>query len=285
VALLKKLVADFPQQTQFRDSLALTYNNLGDLLHATNRDEEAETAFRDALAMQKQLAEAFPKQPDFRRVLALNHYNLAALLHKVKRPKDAAAALHEALAIQEQLTADFPKVPDYQNDLGNTLRNLAILHSSQREFARALSFIERARPYRQAALKASPTSVVFRQNHRDDLTAQADIYLGMSDHARLATTANELARFGFDPVNDTYDAACYLCHCVTLAGKDAQFAEVKRKELAQSYADRAVALLAQAVARGYKDAAHMKKDTDLDPLRAREDFKKLLADLDRKVKK
>ena len=30
---------------------------------------------------------------------------------------------------------------------------------------------------------------------------------------------------------------------------------------------------------GYQDAAHMAKDTDLDPLRSRDDFKKLLAEL------
>ena len=46
------------------------------------------------------------------------------------------------------------------------------------------------------------------------------------------------------------------------------------------YADRAMELLQQAVNAGYKDAAHMKKDTDLDPLREREDFKKLLAELE-----
>ena len=39
-------------------------------------------------------------------------------------------------------------------------------------------------------------------------------------------------------------------------------------------------LLQKAVKAGYKDAAHMKKDPDLDPLRAREDFKKLLAELE-----
>ena len=39
-------------------------------------------------------------------------------------------------------------------------------------------------------------------------------------------------------------------------------------------------LLTLARAAGYKDAAQMKKDTDLDPLRAREDFKKLLAELE-----
>ena len=37
----------------------------------------------------------------------------------------------------------------------------------------------------------------------------------------------------------------------------------------------------KAVKAGYKDAADMKKDTDLDPLSAREDFKKLMAELER----
>jgi hypothetical protein len=33
---------------------------------------------------------------------------------------------------------------------------------------------------------------------------------------------------------------------------------------------------------GDRNAAHMAKDTDLDPLRGREDFKKLIADLEKK---
>jgi len=44
-------------------------------------------------------------------------------------------------------------------------------------------------------------------------------------------------------------------------------------------ANRAVALLQQAVAKGYKDAEHVKKDTDLKALRERDDFKKLVAKL------
>ena len=40
-----------------------------------------------------------------------------------------------------------------------------------------------------------------------------------------------------------------------------------------------MAMLRAAVATGYKDAEHMKKDKDLDPLRQREDFKKQLAEL------
>ena len=38
------------------------------------------------------------------------------------------------------------------------------------------------------------------------------------------------------------------------------------------------------VSKGYKAVAHMKKDTDLDPLRQRDDFRKLVADLEGKGK-
>ena len=45
------------------------------------------------------------------------------------------------------------------------------------------------------------------------------------------------------------------------------------------YADRAMEMLRQAVKAGFKDAANMQQDKDLDPLREREDFKTLLAAL------
>lgn len=70
-----------------------------------------------------------------------------------------------------------------------------------------------------------------------------------------------------------------------LAEKDTQLPAAKRRDLAHSYADRAMALLRQAVAKGYKDAAHLKKDKDLDPLRSRPDFQKLLAELEQKKAK
>jgi tetratricopeptide (TPR) repeat protein len=47
-------------------------------------------------------------------------------------------------------------------------------------------------------------------------------------------------------------------------------------------AKRAVALLQQAVARGFRDTEYMRKDNDLKALRERDDFKKLLAELEMK---
>lgn len=50
--------------------------------------------------------------------------------------------------------------------------------------------------------------------------------------------------------------------------------------LAKEEADRAKALLKQAVAAGYQDVAHLKKDKDLDELRERVNFKTLVAKLE-----
>jgi tetratricopeptide (TPR) repeat protein len=70
------------------------------------------------------------------------------------------------------------------------------------------------------------------------------------------------------PADEWYDIACvYAVASGKVAGKE------------REYADRAVALLRRAVQAGYRDAAHMSNDTDLDTLRGREDFKELLAEL------
>ena len=54
----------------------------------------------------------------------------------------------------------------------------------------------------------------------------------------------------------------------------------KAADKKQEYADRAIELLHKAIKPGYHDAAHMAKDKDLDGLRERDDFKKLLAELE-----
>ncbi len=74
-----------------------------------------------------------------------------------------------------------------------------------------------------------------------------------------------------DWVDDGYNLACILS---IGSGK---FAD-KKKE----YADRAIEYLQAAVQMGYKDFAHINEDKDLDPLRNRDDFKKLIADMEKK---
>ena len=72
--------------------------------------------------------------------------------------------------------------------------------------------------------------------------------------------------------------------CIPIAAKHQMLDDQQREESAQFYTDAALKLLRDAVSKGYKDVAHMKKDTDLDPLRQRDDFQELVAELEGKGK-
>ena len=106
----------------------------------------------------------------------------------------------------------------------------------------------------------------------------------MLDQSGALQAAQKLRDLGWDPPGNAYDAGCELALCIPIVEKDDQLDAAKRQAAVQFYGDQAMAMLRQAVEKGYKNAAHMKKDTDLDPLRKREDFKKLVAELEKTAK-
>jgi uncharacterized protein YciW len=74
-----------------------------------------------------------------------------------------------------------------------------------------------------------------------------------------------------------------LCGCARVCALAAAAVEGD-PELQAQYAARAVELLRQASARGYKDIARLKDDPDLGALRSRPDFHRLLGQLEAKAK-
>lgn len=103
---------------------------------------------------------------------------------------------------------------------------------------------------------------------------RADALARSGEHARATAEAELLA----EPANAlkevVYDAACI--YSLSSAGVSSN------AQLAERYAARAVELLRRASQKGFRDVKHIEKDSDLDSLRQREDFKKLLAELQSK---
>jgi tetratricopeptide (TPR) repeat protein len=219
--------------------------------------------------------------PEYRRDLAQIHTNLGILLKDTGRPKEAEAAYRDALELQKALAAQLPNVPDHQNDVGNTLDEMAELARRRKDYPAARRLLEEAEPYLKKALDANPRHPFYREVYSDTRRVLAATLLELGDHAGAAEAAADLARVAFDPAGDAYKAAGFLSRCIALAAKDAKLPEARRPELAREYADRALAALRQAVAGGHRDAAQLRKDPALDPLRDRADFKKLLADLEK----
>jgi tetratricopeptide (TPR) repeat protein len=278
----KSLVAEFPTVPEYQRWLALGYNERGIVLAQTGQLQAAEEAHRHALPILSKLASEFPAWFLYRVSLGYSHVDLGDTLRKSGRPMDAEASYRQALAVHRALAADLPKEPACAYALARTLLHLATLQNETHQHAEARRLLEEARPYHRLALQWKPDSPRYRDAFRSNRQAMCDALLGLLDHAAAAAEAEEIARLGYDPAGHASNAACCLSRCAPLAATDANLPEAQRHELARRYADRAMALLGQAVQTGWKDVAVLKNDTALDPLRARQDFQELLAGLEQK---
>jgi serine/threonine protein kinase/tetratricopeptide (TPR) repeat protein len=278
LAIRKQLAADFPSRPDFRRQLAGSLNNLGGLFGTAGRLKEAEAAFVEALSVFKQLVTEFPTRVEFRLGLATSHNNLGGVHLALGRLKDAEAAYLQALTVRKQLSERFPNVPDLRNDVAATLANLSLSCNQRREFRTAKKYLDEAMLHHRAALDASPRNPAYRLSYRTSLTALVAASAGLRDRPAALRAAEKIRDLGWDAPGDAYNAACALSLCIPIVRKDEEATREDRDKGVEFYGVQAMAMLRHAVSKGFKDVAHMEKDTDLDSLRGREDFKKLVAE-------
>jgi eukaryotic-like serine/threonine-protein kinase len=282
VNIQKQLATDFPNQPEYRQELARSHTNRGDLLGAMGRLPEVEQDFNQVVSIYKELVADFPNQPEFRQELAKIHNSRGLLLTETGRLQDAEKDFDQALSIQKQLTADFPNKPDLRNDLAWTCVGLANLRVRQSNWAAAKRLLLEGRPHHLAALKTNPRHPIYRHYYRNHLNALTRVHAGLLEQEDAARTAETCRDLGWDAVADAYNAACFLSRCIPIVAKHDKLDDKQRNEAVQFYGDAAMKLLREAVSKGFKDVVHMKKDADLNPLRQREDFQKLVAELEGK---
>jgi hypothetical protein len=103
--------------------------------------------------------------------------------------------------------------------------------------------------------------------------------VGLERHADAVRAAREYAREFPDDAVGAYDAACFLARCVPLAERDPKLSAEERQKTGDEYGRLAVEQLRAAVQAGYRDVKHIQADSDLDPVRGRQDFRDLLAEM------
>ncbi|MFO0813596.1 MAG: tetratricopeptide repeat protein [Gemmatales bacterium] len=309
----EKLVAEFPTVPQYRHQLASSLSGLGNLLARQGKQPEAEEQRRKGLDIQEKLAAEFPAVPAYRENLASYQSDLGVLLMGLGRQPEAEEQSRKALAIEEKLAADFPTIPKYQINLGGSYCNvgeqlrdgdkpseslewfdkaigtLGTVHKREpravaakiflrnsydgraRAYDRLRKYAEAARDWDLAIELSSPEDQPWAKANRTATRLRAGT--AFDTHAELAqlriavTDASITAAWQFD---HWYDVACVF-----------SVASGKIPDKKDEYAKCAVEMLQRAVKAGFMDAATMKKDIDLAPLRDRADFKKLMAELEK----
>jgi hypothetical protein len=111
-------------------------------------------------------------------------------------------------------------------------------------------------------------------------------HLGQHDQATAEATKVLLEK-SLDGYN-LYNLACIFTVSSAAAHKDVNLSSAERDKQSEQYAARAVNLLTRAQTAGLfalaANVQNLKKDKDLDPLRSRTDYKKLVAEIESQLK-
>jgi serine/threonine protein kinase/tetratricopeptide (TPR) repeat protein len=107
LALFAKLTVDFPERrAQIQDATARCQHNLGQVLQKAGKFQEAETAFRQAVAIGTELVAANPKNAGSRNLLAMYYVLLGELFQQTRRTSEAIDAWQQAVLVLEQFVAE-----------------------------------------------------------------------------------------------------------------------------------------------------------------------------------
>jgi tetratricopeptide (TPR) repeat protein len=184
------------------------------------------------------------------------------------RYDDALRLFEEAFSLsKEKLGADHPNT--LLSDMG-VIDSLVRLKRPEEALPRIASLL-------RLADQATASGKRFHPGFVPRLFAcQLGIYHDAMDPAGCRGTAEQFEARGLTNAGDMYNAAKFW---IVTARLQAKVSGEDAAKLAEEDANRAMDRLAKAVAAGFNSRAHIDKDADLDYLREREDFKRLLGSL------
>jgi tetratricopeptide (TPR) repeat protein len=271
---LARLVDENRENVQYRARLAAVYQNLG-LVLAFIRPADVEEALHKATDLGEELVISFPTVPDFRHELAKALTNLAARQTRQRKFIDAEKNFRQAKEHLDRLIADSDTSPDYRSTMGVTLDYWAKLLRSQgqEKLPEARNRLIEALPHHERALRANATNPAYRQRLANHYAELAEVCLVQDELGDAAKAAQELHKLAPESKLDSRRAAEVLARCA---------AQAKVKTVAGEFGRQAVQILADAAQRGQLDAAYLQTTKVFDALRGREDFDKIVADVEAK---
>jgi serine/threonine protein kinase len=240
-----------------------TMNNLALSYAALKRHAEAIKLHEETLAARKRALG--PDHLDTLNSMA----NLAATFANLNRHAEAVNLLEATLAVQKRVLR-----PDHSHTLW-TMVDLARSYSALGRNADAVGLIDEV-------LSKAKRPGLHPQMVRTTFDLRLRLFQKASDPAGCRTTAEMWEKLQRIDAASLYRAGCLRAATAAVQAK-AMGPDAAR--MAHDDADQAMASLTRAIAAGYTDGAHMQSDADLAFLRDREDFRKLVAELEGKRSK
>jgi tetratricopeptide (TPR) repeat protein len=282
VAIYDELVRRHPEDLASRQELGHALTDRATAEAFLNRLDDAERFFRSALATSEALVRDQPNVSRYQFDLGKAHHSLAWLYARTNRKPAALEEYRKALQVLDRLAHDHPSVPVYVAMQGMALSNLGDALRALGRLDEALDTMRRAQQVAERLARENPQVNHYQRSRAFSQIVTASLLNEMGRRGE-ATTAYERALESYESLASKnasviYNMACaHACLASLLAGEPGP--SPSRRALAARHLDQAMASLRQAAEAGYRDRRSIAEDHDLDPLRSRPDFRRLMMDL------
>jgi hypothetical protein len=246
--------------------------------------------FVQAATLQERLAGRDPDERAFRRDLARSFFNIAVVhgnrADAVKRRTgtwppalkirnaEERPALEQARKIQERLVKAEPDNLDYRHELSKTLNNLGSNLWITKHEVQARLVLFQAIDNLKPAVARAPEVVPYRRTLNNHYGLLGEIEWRMGRAAESAAAIRERLKLWPDNAAELYTGACELARAADICRDNAE----RDRFLGES-----VGALRRAVTAGFRDADKMRGDAALELLRGRDDFRAVLAEVEKKA--
>jgi tetratricopeptide (TPR) repeat protein len=278
LAIKQNLVDANTAVTEFQLSLSRGHYNIGNVLSQTGKQAEALQEYQKALVIQQQLAGANPTVTAIQSELATSHDDIGWVLSETGKLAEALKEFQKALALRLKLVDVDPRNPDYQSDLAWSHNHIGRLHAREKRFPEAFAALNRGLAIHQKLAEEDPAILKYTNSQGYSYAYRGWAHVRASHPAEAAVDLRRALALWENGkasgVQDRFERSRALALLTGLAtdGKSG----VTTAEAA-AFADQAVAALRDAAQAGWGQNDEL-QEPDFDPLRGREDFKKLLAE-------
>ena len=256
--------------------LGATCNNLGNLWRDKRRLSDALAAYTECRDVREALLRQHPGDAQIRSDLAAAWFSVARTQSLMGRRTEAVASYERSRDLRESLVKELPQNAVYRNDLGMSLNNLGNAYDSLGRVEESLATLRQALEQRRIAFATSPGSPECRRGLNMTFGALAEMERKKGSPAAAAALLLERRDLWPDDPQELYRIAREQADTAArVGGGKKELSPAEQSEHAR-YLDQAMETLRLAVRAGFADVERLRKDADLAPLRARDDFGKLL---------
>jgi serine/threonine-protein kinase len=273
-----KLVAADPDNDGFAGNFVFACTKLGHQYESMRKWEQARQTFAEELVVIRKLAIKRQDVPNFTTLYGATHHDLGYVANNVGKYEEAIAEFDQAIPLLEDA---------FRRQKDPRLRPGAQVWLASSHGGRGFSLQSLKRNKEAAEAYDRARKIALGQKRAYFQLRLAFLQVQSGAHAAAVASVEEAVKVEKIAAGDFYSAACILSLASSAVTRDSKLAAVEQKKLVEQYALRSLAFLHQAKAAGYFNKAmiaHLKKDSDIDPIRQRTEYAAFVADLEGKAK-